>query len=95
MPLRDFDAPRVRVQSDIAELPHEDMLNNGACKGTLILGVWAKDKTPPVRADAFPAIVSKWQLKRDAQMRVCRAVREGDRRALAKPRALLDPHAAA
>ncbi len=41
------------------------ILNNETYTGTLIWGVGAKDKAPPVRVeDAFPAIISKSQFKR-------------------------------
>ena len=43
------------------------ILNNETYTGTLIWGVGAKDKAPPVRVeDAFPAIISKSQFKRVA-----------------------------
>ena len=40
------------------------ILNNEAYTGTLVWGVAAKDKAPPIRVeDAFPAVVSKTQFK--------------------------------
>ena len=43
------------------------ILNNETYTGTLIWGVAAKDKVPPIRVDnAFPAIISKSQFKRVA-----------------------------
>ena len=51
-----------------------NMLNNETYKGTLLWGVTAKDKDPPVRADdAFPAIVSKSQFRRVSELLRSRA----------------------
>ena len=51
-----------------------NMLNNETYTGTLVWGVTAKDKAPPVRVDdAFPAIVSKSQFTRVSELLRSRA----------------------
>ena len=51
-----------------------NMLNNETYKGTLVWGVTAKDKAPPVRVeDAFPGIVSKSQFRRVSELLRSRA----------------------
>ena len=51
-----------------------NMLNNETYTGTLVWGVTAKDKAPPVRVeDAFPGIVSKSQFRRVSELLRSRA----------------------
>ena len=51
-----------------------NMLNNETYKGTLVWGVSAKDKAPPVRVEnAFPGIVSKSQFRRVSELLRSRA----------------------